>query len=90
MVDERPLQMVNSFREVIESPLPLNLQMFHREGSDNPALPNIPSNLLWPLKSLLQGDNDDLGVVVDMATRVSARSALTWWHLDDGFLNYFK
>ena len=36
------------------------------------------------LQGLLDGDNGAWGVKCDIATRISRRGALTWWHLDDG------
>ena len=50
----------------------------------------LPRELDWPLWDLLgssgevAGGPTDAGVVVDNATRVSQRGAVTWWHLDDG------
>ena len=37
-----------------------------------------------PLQGLLDGHDGSLGVKCDIATRISRRGALTWWHLDDG------
>eukprot|EP01134_Creolimax_fragrantissima_P002137 CFRG2137T1 len=78
------LRLVNSFSEVLipEGP-PLNLQMFHR-GEDLVRLGALPRGLHWPAEALFEADEPkDLGVRLDMATRVSQKNALTWWHLDD-------
>ncbi|KNC77335.1 hypothetical protein SARC_10202 [Sphaeroforma arctica JP610] len=78
------LRLVNSFSEVLvpDGP-PLNLQMFHR-GEDLVRLGALPGGLHWPAEALFEaGEKSDLGVRLDMATRVSQRNALTWWHLDD-------
>jgi hypothetical protein len=57
-----------------------------------PALPVLPDLLDWPLEDVLgTGAADsapaDTGegpaVLVDRATRVSRKGAVTWWHLDD-------
>lgn len=92
-VDDSHLEMVNSFAEVVGGSQPLNLQMFHRCDSDKAApLPVIPERLTWPLPTLFAAGTeqdrypdhpDRFGVIMDMATRVSAATAFTWWHLDD-------
>eukprot|EP01065_Artemidia_motanka_P033729 TRINITY_DN40774_c0_g1_i1.p1 TRINITY_DN40774_c0_g1~~TRINITY_DN40774_c0_g1_i1.p1 ORF type:complete len:530 (+),score=173.55 TRINITY_DN40774_c0_g1_i1:51-1640(+) len=68
-----------------------NLQMFHRDSADEPALPCLPRLLKWPLQDVLAAPDGDLSdsspdypaVVLDRATRLSQRGALTCWHLDD-------
>ena len=94
--DDDELQLVDSFQSVLErsdSGKPLNLQMFHRDDEDAPRIPKLPEALVWPLPDLFGGGKQgpangteapDVRHPCDMATRVSARGALTWWHLDDG------
>mmetsp|Transcript_15963 Transcript_15963/g.38851 ORF Transcript_15963/g.38851 Transcript_15963/m.38851 type:complete len:505 (+) Transcript_15963:193-1707(+) len=84
MIDDEELRMVNGFSEVLEGDRPLNLQMFHRNDADAPRVPNLPAALDWPLQDLFAGPDGNMSVHCDMATRISARGALTWWHLDDG------
>lgn len=85
MADPDNFRLVKSFREVIDSDDQLNLQMFHREGLDQPGLPVLPELLDWPLPGVLAArEQGGPAVVCDNATRVSKRGALTWWHLDDG------
>lgn len=85
MADVDSFRLVKSFREVIDSSDKLNLQMFHREGPEQPGLPVLPDLLDWPLPEVLKAQEEGgPGVVCDNATRVSKRGALTWWHLDDG------
>jgi hypothetical protein len=77
--------LVNSFSEVLQSAAIVNLQLFHRDGADTPALPRLPELLDWPLlDGVLDGACGGGGVRCDMATRVSRRGAVTWWHIDDG------
>ena len=73
--------LVHAFSELLASPCTVNLQLFHRDSADAPALPRLPERLRWPAPALLGGAR---GVKCDMATRVSQRGAVTWWHLDDG------
>lgn len=75
--------LVNSFSEMLLSPSPsekLNLQLFHRRGSDGDtaagALPDLGSLLQWPI--VLED-----GATCETATRVSQNGAITWWHIDD-------
>ena len=87
MADADYLRMVKSFSDVVASSERLNLQMFHRQGPDQPGLPILPELLEWPLPQLLGDVSEGKGgpaVVCDNATRISKRGALTWWHLDDG------
>ncbi|WZN64813.1 hypothetical protein HKI87_10g63700 [Chloropicon roscoffensis] len=97
---EEYLSLVANFSDVVDpkNENPKNLQMFHRpsedEGGEDGAqareVPVLPRELDWPLRDLLgssgevAGGPTDAGVVVDNATRVSQRGAVTWWHLDDG------
>lgn len=90
MASEQYLSLVSNFSDVVdpENDDPKNLQMFHRDQDEN--IPVLPRELEWPLPDLLgtststsQADSD-VGVVVDNATRLSQRGAVTWWHLDDG------
>lgn len=76
--------LVHSFQEILDSSDPINLQMFHRSNPDAPKLPVLPELLQWPLPELLDGPDGKNSSVCDMATRVSRRGAVTWWHLDDG------
>ena len=76
--------LVHSFTEVLQAQQTVNLQLFHRDGADAPTLPRLPALLDWPAAPLLDGVDGSGGVRCDMATRVSRRGALTWWHLDDG------
>ena len=70
-------------------PRRLNLQMFHRDVM--PGARPLPALLRWPLEAQLHGSERRGGsVTVDMATRVSKRGALTWWHLDDGGEHTFQ
>jgi len=66
--------------------------MFHRDDEGAPRIPKLPQALEWPLPDLF-GDGGaapapdsatTLRHPCDMATRISAKGALTWWHLDDG------
>eukprot|EP00892_Ulva_mutabilis_P012387 jgi/Ulvmu1/9520/UM053_0008.1 len=81
---DQHVTLVHSFREILDSPEPVNLQMFHRAAADAPKLPVLPKLLQWPLPELLDGPDGENSYVCDMATRVSRRGAVTWWHLDDG------
>ena len=55
------------------------------KGKFGKPMPVLPRKLKWPLPELLGDDETfDHGVVVDNATRLSQRGAVTWWHLDDG------
>lgn len=76
--------LVHSFTEILTSAEPVNLQMFHRDGEGEPRLPKLPELLDWPLQDLLDGEDGGWGVCCDIATRISRRNAVTWWHLDDG------
>lgn len=83
------VDLVSSFTDVVQpsSPAepPRNLQMFHRPGSDaDPGLPVLAQHLHWPLLSPFLSTSEG-GVIVDSATRVSKRGAVTWWHLDDWY-----
>ena len=57
--------------------------MFHRE--DTSAVPVLSRKLKWPSEEEFFGieGEDAPGRLLDDATRVSARGAMTWWHLDD-------
>ena len=97
---EEYLSLVANFSDVVDpkNENPKNLQMFHRPSEDAGGkdgvqareVPVLPWELDWPLWDLLgssgevAGGPTDAGVVVDNATRVSQRGAVTWWHLDDG------
>lgn len=81
---DQHVTLVNSFQEILNSSDPVNLQMFHRANADAPKLPVLPELLQWPLPELLDGTDEDNSCVCDMATRISRRGAVTWWHLDDG------
>ena len=125
LLSDRYMRMVGSFAEVVDGDEPLNLQMFHR---DDTTVPVLPERLRWPLPEFfdtrspadapIDGSAEDtdakaeeagrgnhvidaegnkmalpaqgalhrpggVGVPLDMATRLSAAGALTWWHLDD-------
>jgi len=120
LLSDRYMRMVGSFAEVVDGDEPLNLQMFHR---DDTTVPVLPEHLRWPLPEFFdtrspadggpasvssaeetgggnhaidaEGNKTALpaqgalhrpggvGVPLDMATRLSAAGALTWWHLDD-------
>ena len=90
MTSEEYMALVRNFSDVVDpnNTTPRNLQMFHRdesEGSGAQQVPVLPRELEWPLPELLGGTGyDQNGVVVDNATRLSQRGAVTWWHLDDG------
>eukprot|EP01062_Namystynia_karyoxenos_P074538 TRINITY_DN71482_c0_g1_i1.p1 TRINITY_DN71482_c0_g1~~TRINITY_DN71482_c0_g1_i1.p1 ORF type:complete len:572 (+),score=211.96 TRINITY_DN71482_c0_g1_i1:38-1753(+) len=69
-----------------------NLQMFHRDQAGEPQLPVLPELLQWPLGAALaapegarvsEGAAQRPAVVLDRATRISQRGAVTCWHLDD-------
>ena len=47
--DYERLALVNSFEDVLKSKEVLNLQMFHRKGSEEPKLPCLPLHLRWPM-----------------------------------------
>lgn len=81
---DQHVTLVRSFQEILDSSDPVNLQMFHRSNPDAPKLPVLPELLQWPLPELLDGPDGENSCVCDMATRVSRRGAVTWWHLDDG------
>jgi hypothetical protein len=81
---EEHVTLVRSFQELLDGEQSVNLQMFHRDSPDAPKLPVLPRLLKWPLKRLLDGEDGEMAVVCDMATRVSRRGAVTWWHIDDG------
>jgi hypothetical protein len=83
VVSHEFVTLVESFSEVLHCEKVVNLQLFHREDPCAPRLPRLPELLDWPLKCLLDGEDGKSGVKCDMATRVSKRGALTWWHLDD-------
>lgn len=59
----------------------LNLQMFHRSGPQHVQMPILSSQLRWPETERLHLEEHSW--VVDLATRVSCRGSMTWWHLDD-------
>ena len=83
LLSNRDMIIVHSFGEVLKGEKPLNLQMFHREDT---SVPVMARKLRWPAET----DFFDVdtgasapGRLLDDATRVSARGAMTWWHLDD-------
>ena len=85
VLSNRDMTIVNSFAEVVDAAneKPLNLQMFHRE--DTSSMPVLSRKLKWPSEEeffRIEGE-DAPGRLLDDATRVSARGAMTWWHLDD-------
>jgi hypothetical protein len=91
-INDRDLTLVSSFAEVLEDPRGLNLQMFHREESGIPVLPDL---LDWPCHDLFNKTKEDQeiffpDVTVDRATRVSRKGAVTWWHLDDSGEHVFQ
>jgi hypothetical protein len=82
------MTLVHGFDEVLHGKEALNLQMFHRADGDE--VPVLPRKLKWPAEEYFATEpiagsrvNDVRSVVLDDATRVSAKGALTWWHLDD-------
>ena len=82
------MTLVHGFDEVLNGEEALNLQMFHRADGDD--VPVLPRKLKWPAEEFfaiepIADTCDDVrrSVVLDDATRVSAKGALTWWHLDD-------
>lgn len=84
------LVLVEGFDDVLKSTpeKPYNLQMFHRQKLDPDNFPILPSKLNWPLKEIFETHQENfdgfkIGELCDMATRISRRGALTWWHLDD-------
>eukprot|EP00756_Hemistasia_phaeocysticola_P057347 Hpha_TRINITY_DN33970_c0_g1::TRINITY_DN33970_c0_g1_i1::g.69497::m.69497 len=94
IVDPEALVPVRAFSEVFSHSDgdSRNLQMFHRESADEPNIPVLPKRLRWPLADALaappdakpsEGSGDFPAVVLDRATRLSQRGALTCWHLDD-------
>jgi hypothetical protein len=49
-------------------------------------LPVLPDLFQWPLPAFFGGDehpDDSVAVVVDSATEMSRRGAISWWRLDD-------
>lgn len=91
VVSDEYVTLVESFSEVVHPTNTAggpgkcaNLQLFHRADPDAPRLPRLPELLDWPLGGLLGGQGERGSVRCDMATRISKRGALTWWHLDDG------
>jgi hypothetical protein len=83
VVSHEYVTLVESFSGVLQSENVVNLQLFHRDDAAAPRLPRLPELLDWPLKGLIDGEDEAMGVRCDMATRVSKCGALTWWHLDD-------
>ena len=82
VLSNRDMTLVRSFGEVLTSERPLNLQMFHRDDTDVPVLPR---KLRWPAERDFFETTSAAtpGRLLDDATRVSAKGAMTWWHLDD-------
>ena len=82
VLSNRDMTLVRSFGEVLTSERPLNLQMFHRDDTDVPVLPR---KLRWPAERDFFATTSAAtpGRLLDDATRVSAKGAMTWWHLDD-------
>ena len=82
VLSNRDMTLVRSFGEVLTSERPLNLQMFHRGDTDVPVLPR---KLRWPAERDFFETTSAAtpGRLLDDATRVSAKGAMTWWHLDD-------
>jgi len=77
--------LVRGFREVLDSDDALNLQLFHRPGDESdPGLPVLSESLTWPVPEVLETvERGGSSFVVDNATRVSKKGAVTWWHMDD-------
>eukprot|EP00049_Salpingoeca_infusionum_P009028 m.149871 g.149871 ORF g.149871 m.149871 type:complete len:594 (-) comp14210_c0_seq2:1007-2788(-) len=110
LADHTQLKLCESFADVLAEDDVLNLQLFHRQGPDEPKIPALPLKLRWPIPQVFGGQSTRVlaprdtsaqeedqaleggqqshdvgaGVVVDNATRVSKKGAVTWWHLDDG------
>lgn len=83
VLSNRDMIIVKSFGEVLRGEKPLNLQMFHREDT---RVPVMARKLRWPAETeffATDGGPEVPGRLLDDATRVSAKGAMTWWHLDD-------